>query len=190
VIHLTETQLNEYLDQAMEEGERPGVEEHLATCDQCQVRLKALKTVFLVLEELPEVTPTRDLTSSVLAGLPVEKREPALLRQPAFLLQSTLTILLLAVSMPILRGWGPRLSTYIDELVLPRIQIPSLLDMVSQLEAWQSQLNIAIPEWSFSLPSFNSKQDARVVLALAISIAMLWMIGNLSLLRGRPESKE
>jgi hypothetical protein len=193
VIHVTETQLNEYLDQALEEGERREIEGHLATCGQCSSELDDLKNVFQALERLPDVTLERDLTTQVLADLQEEMPLPTLWKQPAFLLQSLLTLLLLALSMPILRGWGPRVSTWIDELALLGRQIPSHSEMLTQLSAWKPQFHFPSPELPFTLPAlpdFSPQPDVGVLLALVIFIVMLWMVGNLSLLRGRPEAKE
>ena len=64
--HLTETQLNEYLDNAWKPPHRPACQAHLSDCADCRARLASLQTVFQALAALPEETPERDLTPSVL----------------------------------------------------------------------------------------------------------------------------
>ena len=50
--HLTDEQLNEYLDH--ESQEHAQIESHLSACDECTVRLAALQTLFTELDSLPE----------------------------------------------------------------------------------------------------------------------------------------
>ena len=52
-MHLTDVQLNEYLDN--ETTERTQIESHLSVCDECTARLSALKTLFTEIESLPEI---------------------------------------------------------------------------------------------------------------------------------------
>ena len=60
-MHLTDDQLNEYLD--YETSERVLIETHLAACAECAARLTALQTLFAEIESLPEL----ELTHSVAA---------------------------------------------------------------------------------------------------------------------------
>ncbi len=68
--HLTEDQLNEYLDNAVEAPVQARMALHLSGCADCRARLVSLQTVFQALAALPEETPGRDLTPSVLQALP------------------------------------------------------------------------------------------------------------------------
>jgi anti-sigma factor RsiW len=52
-MHLTDEQLNEYLDN--ETTERAQIETHLASCADCAARLIALQVLFAEIESLPEV---------------------------------------------------------------------------------------------------------------------------------------
>ena len=72
--HLTDEQLNEYLDEAT--NERPQIESHLSSCDECAARLTTLQTLFTEIESLPELALTKSLaapfmrTSNLPAQLP------------------------------------------------------------------------------------------------------------------------
>ena len=60
-MHLSEEQLNEYLDEATDE--RAQIEAHLSSCDECAARLSALQDLFLEIESLPEVELARALAA-------------------------------------------------------------------------------------------------------------------------------
>ena len=55
-MHLTDDQLNEYLDN--ETAERAQIELHLDSCDECAARLSTLQDLFAELESLPELALT------------------------------------------------------------------------------------------------------------------------------------
>ena len=60
-MHLTNEQLNEYLDNAS--TERAFIESHLDSCDECAARLSTLQVLFGDLDSLPEVTLSRDIAA-------------------------------------------------------------------------------------------------------------------------------
>ena len=60
-MHLTDDQLNEYLDEAT--TERVQIEAHLFSCDECAARFSTLQNVFTELDSLPELELTRDLAA-------------------------------------------------------------------------------------------------------------------------------
>ena len=197
--HLIETQLNEYLDQILDESSRQHLDAHLAMCDRCRSKLNELEMLFSTLADLPDIPLSRDLVPGVLASLPKVTQTPTLWRQPAFVMQSLLTIILLAVSMPILRTLGQQVSAWGRDIVLPKVGFPSLPEMTAQLLplfAWKPQLTFLMPKLSFTMPQFPTlptipfTSDPTIVLILVISVGMLWIVGNFSLLRSRPEFQE
>ena len=117
--HLNETQLNEYLDQMLDDESRQQAEAHLAACEQCRAELADLEMLFSSLGELSEIPLTRDLRAGVLARLPKEIEIPVLWRQPAFVMQSLLTVVLLTIGIPVLETFRQRLPT------LPTVAFPS-----------------------------------------------------------------
>ena len=60
-MHLTDQELNEYLDN--ETVNRAEIEMHLDSCDECAARLSTLQALFADLDSLPEVTLSRDLAA-------------------------------------------------------------------------------------------------------------------------------
>jgi hypothetical protein len=163
------------------------------------VQLNELEILFSTLADLPDMPLTHDLTPGVLASLPKVPQIPTLWRQPAFVMQSLLTIILLTVSMPMLRTLGQQVAMWGSEIVLPTIQFPSLSEIVTQLLplfAWKPQLTFGLPKLPFTmptlpmLPTLPINPDANIVLMLVISAGVLWIVGNFSLLRSRPEVQE
>ena len=75
-MHLTDEQLNEYLDEATTSDGRVQIESHLSSCDECAVRLSSLQQLFTEIESLPELALTKSLaapfvsTRSLPVGLP------------------------------------------------------------------------------------------------------------------------
>ena len=55
-MHLTDDQLNEYLDEVT--TERTHIEAHLSSCDECAARLSTLQNLFTELDSLPELVLT------------------------------------------------------------------------------------------------------------------------------------
>jgi anti-sigma factor RsiW len=185
VKHLTETQFNQYLDYELDEEAQLQIEAHLEICAKCRALFNELGMVFSTLAELPDVPLDRDLTASIMANLPQTQQRPALWRQPAFIMQSILTIVLLILSMPIFRIWGPRVVVWFQELKLPTAQIPSLpmlLDHLATLLSPASYLPFTVP-WLPELPAQLSGPNVNIMLILLIMTGVLWMIGNVSLLR-------
>ncbi|MBI3177658.1 MAG: hypothetical protein HYZ35_06680, partial [Chloroflexi bacterium] len=64
--HLTDAQLNEFLDGLADASTR----RHARTCTECRARLENLRVVFKALESLPDARLPQDLTASILARLP------------------------------------------------------------------------------------------------------------------------
>ena len=75
--HLTDEQLNEYLDGQLSPAGMTEATRHLATCDACQAHLAALQTLFTTLSALPDLPLASDLSGAVLANLPrLDRHKP------------------------------------------------------------------------------------------------------------------
>jgi len=74
--HLTELQLNDYLDGFLTSQQELEFEEHFQQCPDCTRQLKNLRSVFADLLVLEELDPSNDLSIRVLAQLPAEIRIP------------------------------------------------------------------------------------------------------------------
>ena len=67
--HLSDEQLNEFLDGALPAAALDAARLHLDGCGECQARLRAYEVVFASLSELPESPPGTDLAVSVMQAI-------------------------------------------------------------------------------------------------------------------------
>src|SRR5574341_455842 len=88
--HVTDEQLNEYLDNETTSAVRARIETHVSACAECAARLTALQTLFAEIESLPEL----DL-SKPLAALFTRPSSPPVAQLPRWL---TLTLTLPVVA--------------------------------------------------------------------------------------------
>jgi anti-sigma factor RsiW len=169
-MHLTDDQLNEYLDN--ETAERVQIETHLSSCDRCAARLTVLQALFTEIESLPELALSRSLAARFTPT-------PSLIPQlPRWL---TLTATLQAVAAVIAIIF---VAPFVTNL-LPAVQTPSITDVALQLQSqWMVMLdgfsNIQLP----TLPQLPALEISSLVLALTLAgVSLLWLVGNGLLLR-------
>lgn len=177
--HLSDEQLNLYLDQQLALSERGVVEAHLAACPRCQADLARLRSLFLALDALPAAPLPLDLTEAVLAQLPTP---PA--PRPARLVR---LVLALQVALILLLAWG------LSPLSLPVLPatLPTLprLDGAALAAGWLAQAQtsgawlVALGEGvAFPLLPLAPTEWALLLGALSI----LWLLGNRWLLAPPP----
>ena len=179
-MHLTDGQLNEYLDN--ESSERVQIESHLAECAECAARLTALQALFNEIESLPEVELTRSIAASFTRPSSLLAQPPRWLRLTATL-QAVLALIAIFFAVPIT-------SRYLTQ-VLRVVSVPSLSDVLIEtqmyfvmwLQVIQSFRLPAIPTGTFTLPEELSPTTLSVSL---LCIFLIWLIGNWWLLRERP----
>jgi hypothetical protein len=168
-MHLTDDQLNEYLDN--ESNERAQIESHLTTCADCAARLTALQALFAELDSLPELELSRNLAARFTAHGQLAPQLPRWLTLTAFL-QAALALIVLIVAEPFVMD------------LLPAIDTPSFTEILIQIQTqWLTLLdtftNYRLP--AFSLPPL---QIPTLTLSLALAGAsLLWLVGNGLLLR-------
>lgn len=179
--HLTEDQLNEYLDNLLDESAHQHVEAHLSQCADCRNQLETLKQVFADLDSLPEVPLTRDLTPSILARLP--KKEPVHIWTRA-----------LAAQWGVVVGFVFWLTMQIARLIeFLKITLPAILNfdfhnILVRIFPLQFTLpEVHLPELSLNLPTSNLQLSMLGLILLAVSASLLWVLGNVILLRNRQE---
>jgi hypothetical protein len=170
-MHLTDDQLNEYLDH--ESAERVQIELHLDSCDECTARLSTLQDLFAELESLPELA----LTKSLAAPFTLRPSLPAQL--PAWLpltviLQAAIALVALIIAAP-----------FAIQL-LPVVELPSLSDAFIQLQSqWTTWLDMLS---QFQLPTFPTisfeLSSLYLMSALAV-VSVFWLVGNGLLLRNQ-----
>ena len=178
-MHLTDEQLNEYLDH--ESSDREQIEIHLSACDECAARFSALKTLFAEIESLPEMTLSHSIAARIIQtpSLPVPQL-PTWLTLTATL-QAVIGLITLILAAPFVSN------------ILPAIEMPSYTAIFSQIQAqWSRWLALFVTlrlnsEQAFQLPSlphFPVLEVSSLVLTLTLAgVSMLWLVGNGLLLR-------
>jgi anti-sigma factor RsiW len=170
-MHLTEEQLNEYLDEAS--TERVQIEAHLDSCDECAARLSTLQKLFAELNSLPELELTRDLA----ARFAPRPSQPAQL--PKFL---TLTVTLqaaFALTAIILA------APFVIQL-LPAFELSTFSDVFIQLQTqWTASLDILSQFQMPALPAIPFELSSLYLMSALVVASMLWLVGNGLLLRNQ-----
>lgn len=180
MIHLTNEQLNEYLDN--ESIEREQIEAHLSSCDECAARLEALQTLFSAIESLPEVTLSRDLREASLRDAAPYTRTSSL-PAPQLPRWLTLTAILQAAVALIATSLA---SPFVMNL-MPAIQIPSFMDVIVQVQSqWMAWLDMLSTFQLPAMPEIPVIELSSLVLTLTLAgISLLWLVGNGLLLRNQ-----
>ncbi len=168
--HLTESQLNEYLDNALSAPELRLIEMHLSGCVDCRNKVEAQRSLFQWLAKLPEETLSRDLTPLVLSRLPEQKLRLG-------------WKLILAVQSGIALG----LTILVSARLLPLVNLKTVAAAFT-LKFPPIELPVFHPS-SFTLPAFSIQPSTSNLLFLAASALILWGVGNAALLRGGKEAK-
>jgi anti-sigma factor RsiW len=177
-MHLTDEQLNEYLDH--ETNERAQIELHLATCGKCSARLAALQDLFSEIESLPELELSQDIAERArfIPGPSLPAKLPRSLTLTVTL-QAMLTVMTIIVAAPFVMQF---VSSY-----TPSLSAPSLVEVFMQLQGqWTTWLDAlatlpvpALPD----IPVVNV--SSLFVMFTVIGVFLLWLVGNGLLLRNQ-----
>ncbi|HEU0294189.1 MAG TPA: zf-HC2 domain-containing protein [Anaerolineales bacterium] len=171
--HVTDAQLNEYLDNETTPEGRVQIESHVSACSECAARLTALKTLFDEIESLPELTPSLNLAARVkpTPGLPVPQLPRWLTLTATLQAAGALIALLIA---------GPFVGN-----LLPAVEMPSLTTIILQLQAqWTVGLDLLSTFQIPALPALPELEISSLMLTLILAGAsLLWLVGNGLLLR-------
>lgn len=199
--HLTEEQLNLYLDDDLTTAARAAVEAHLADCDACRAELASLQTLFAALDALQPETPNADLTPFVLREIASEQRRGVQRRRISWLipvLQGVGIVLLLVF------GWSALAMRY--DALAQRIPVETVRATWSDALAREEVLwTISIARWQtwwaetladvLDLPATLDQAiggwpqpldlglTTPQVIALGLAAALVWLVGNSILLR-------
>ncbi len=214
--HLSDFQLNEYLDDRMSAEERHALVEHLELCESCDTRFEEFKLVFDRLAGLPEARLSHDLVPGILSRLPRRDR----LWTPAFAVQfSLVTGVLLWLSSRAVRLFSlPIVSTNFLSLVKgfhpPQLTFSGFNGFISPFNIRPLSLNflVTLPKFQFSL-SYLTQNAIHVTFPHAQYwidrlpawqvppsnipsflyiglILLLWIFSNVVLLRRHSEAKK
>ena len=173
-MHLTNEQLNEYLDNAS--TERAFIESHLDSCDECAARLSTLQALFVDLDSLPEVTLSRDIAARFRPRPSLPAQLPRWLTLTASL-QAAAALVALIVAIPFF------------SIMLPKVEMPSFTTWLFEIQSlWTSWLdalsNYQLPITQFPNLTTYPVELSTLFIALAI-VSIFWIFGNGLLLRNQ-----
>jgi anti-sigma factor RsiW len=184
--HVTEVQLDFYLDDGLDPDERQAVQAHLATCPTCRQSLEAQRPLFQALEQLAVPLP-EDLAREVMARLDEYKTAAGYERSRSIglllALQGTIGLALLIVLIRRFGDWVPSppagwfsqivgdLATALEKGNEALEQV--LADLVAKLGTAAARLPDLLP---FELTATQGT-------ALLVVTVALWLIGNRLLLQ-------
>jgi hypothetical protein len=181
-MHLSDGQLNEYLDGALAPEMHAAAVRHLAACADCARRLAALQALFAEIESLPEVSLSRDLREappwSAVPVTPMVNGHATLPRwiRLTAVLEAALAVVALAFAAPIL-------SDFITSLT-PFYQMPSLAELLLGFQIQWADLVQSVPEFiPPTLPAFSLDISGMALTLTVIGAFVLWIIGNGLLLK-------
>jgi hypothetical protein len=198
MFHLTEEQLNEYVDHLLTGAEAEEVEHHLLGCAICQKKVVELQQVFAALADLPEVPFQIDLATRVqhLLELPPQtmpvRHQPRVLpgRVPSLVwiiaaLQIPLAGLTLAYAWPMLRAWLAPIESYFSQQ-WQELSLSNWLSewwnglnasgMIQSILAWSSQVQQAV-DFLHTQPRIPNWSTPEEILILAVLLTA-WVAGN------------
>lgn len=174
--HLSEEQLNEYLDHESQEHEQ--IESHLSTCDECAARLNSLQSLFNELDSLPELKLSHDLAAPVTRRLSLPNQLPAWLTLTIGL-QAVLAVIAVVIAAPIFIDFST--------LKMPELPKAAFATLLIQAQSyWSMWLDVISKTHIPTLPQLPTIELSGLFMMSAIAGAfMFWLVGNGLLLRNQ-----
>jgi hypothetical protein len=176
--HLDEFQLNEYLDGDLDPNEFAIFKNHLSDCLSCASRVEQLRGVIDELEDLPEISLSRDLSQSIVAALQPELRLPQPVKIGAITQMILALVVLVLAIPPLLRTWQP-VFLEMKFTLSDRFSSTTLI--------WTGQLENILVTWTELLvewqPPTILEATQIVVWPIFLAAMMLFVIGNGLILR-------
>lgn len=196
--HLSEEQLNEYVDHLMPCEEAKEVERHLLLCSYCQKKTFELQNVFAALKDLPEVSFQVNLAARLqyLQDAPTQKIPkrrlqhvfPRMVPRLAWIiaaLEVPLAGLTFAYAWPMLKDWLATLQPFVNlpwqELSLSNwfsVWWNGLNDarIIQSIFTWRGQLQQAVDNLYTHQRVMNwSTPEAFLILTILLGA---WAAGN------------
>jgi len=183
--HVTDMQLNEYLDNESTPAGRAEIELHLSSCDECAARLTALKSLFAEIESLPDLELTPNIAARFIPTRSLPAPQVAHWLTLTTTLQAALALIAIVFATPIIsRSLTPVLQAY---------PIPSfnavLIDLQMNFVMWiQSIQSFQFPTIPTGIFTLQKEFSTGILFASLIGLFIIWIIGNWWLLRKRPNS--
>lgn len=199
--HLTEAQLNLYLDNELSPAERAAATAHLAGCEACRIELASMQALFSALSTLQSQTLATDLTPLVLNGI-VKAHQRAIRRQRAgwlaLGLQGIAVILLLLFGRSTLVMHYDKLAQHIPTETLDAAWANSLAQSsifwtatVTRWQMWWGEtmtglldLPAALGQTTSQWPQFSGLGlTTPQITTISLVAVLMWLVGNSILLR-------
>ena len=177
--HVTDMQLNEYLDNETGFEERAQIESHLSSCNECAARLTALQALFAEIESLPELELYKPLAAPF--------TRPSSLPVPQLPRWLTLTATLQAACALVAIIFA---APFVRQLISPYfsiVQMPSFAEIFLQLQSqWMSGLDVLSQLQMPAVPEIPVVELSSLVMVLTlVGVFALWLVGNGILLRNQ-----
>jgi hypothetical protein len=184
--HLDDYTLNEYLDRVLDESARAEVEAHLGTCAACKAKLDELRKLFAELDDLPEVHLEGDLVPAIFERLP--HHDPV---RPWVWTRALAAQLGVAVGFVFWLGMQVIPFIEVPKFALQKIPTVGFRSMFMQLLTIQFSIPkfrfpdfaYQMPTLNFQLPTFNIQLSTAHLSMLMVSTLVLWVVGNIILLK-------
>ena len=199
--HLTEEQLNLYLDGALLPQEQATVEAHLTGCTICQTDLESLQTLFVALDALQPDPLMSDLTSIVLSDVATTRQRAYRRRRLAW---GILGLQALTIIVLLLFGWAILSKQFIElSQVVPSTALTAIWanlstqgnlfwhTVVAQWQLWLVQMTSEILSLPVNLkpagdfwPKFAGwSLPASQAAIVGLAALLMWLVGNSIILR-------
>ena len=165
--HLSESLLNEFLDNELTQETRVAVEAHVAECPECRERVDELHGLFAELKQLADEVPARDLSTLALTS------RPGLWLRLALAVQAGLA---LGILISIFRyTWG-YIATFLSGLHIGEgLSRPILFTFPA--------IQLSLPK----LPAYEPLIPLPILIVTLVIVVVFWWIGNIRLLRNGNE---
>ena len=206
--HLSDSQLNEYLDGSLAVETRNVVSAHLESCATCRARLDELQFVINCLSALPEVRISHDLTPGILSQLPQKQSR---VWTPVFAAQVGATLgMIIWLSSEFVRFITPPM---LPDLHLPKFTLSVVNSLFPNMQSLTMHFLFSVPKihfpavfpigdlpnhftlpvlqvWVDRLPGWQIPLSTVPLTIVTVSALLLCLFVNAALLRGPSEVKK
>lgn len=199
--HISENQLNLYVDKMLSPQEQAAVETHLTDCASCRVELESLQTLFSALDTLQPDPLMVDLTPAVLRDVFTERQRASRRRRLAWGVVGLQGIIIIALFF---FGWSMLSRQFVDLIQqIPPTTLRTTLDSLStqtnlvwgaavtQWQLWWTEITTDIlslpaglrpvvnswpefPGWDLPIPQF---------VIIGLGVLLMWLVGNSIIIR-------
>ncbi len=179
-------QLQTFIDQALDEPAALAIQDHLDGCPSCREELARLDTLITRLENLPEFSLTKDLSSMVLVKLRENKKVTSGLTW-ALVIESLAAGAVIGALIPAIQAaaWLPQVLNTPQE-ILVAVNI-FLTQLASSWLVWWAQLQLNLKVFlDPTLIQFNLPAALPPPWILILAASVLGIFANFFLLRINP----